>query len=70
MDASLRVLHIQCPNDRRSPVHFITVVSAVCDDDVSVLRHGDALRAVQRARQSVDEGQEGARRVKHLRKVK
>ena len=46
------------------------MVPAVCDDDVPVLRHGDALRAVQRARQRVDERQEGARGVKHLRKVK
>ena len=51
-----------------SPVHLVAVVSAVGDHDVPVLRHSDALRPVERAREGVDEGEEGSGRVEHLRR--
>ena len=51
-----------------SPVHFVAMVAAVGDHDVPVLRHGHALGTVQRAGEGVDEGEEGAGRVKHLKR--
>lgn len=51
---------------RRAPIHLVAVISAVCNDDVSVRRHGDALRPVQRAGEGVDKGEEGPGRVEDL----
>ena len=51
-----------------SPVHLVAMVPAVGDHDVPVLRHGHALGTVQRAGEGVDEGEEGAGRVKHLKR--